>query len=64
MLYVACINNGRRMRGAIPRDLSKIDTLTTIPKTERDKFKAKITPPSNNASVSLGQSLSSKAKTR
>ncbi len=64
MLYVACINNGRRMRGAVPRDLSKIDTLTTIPKTERDKFKAKITPPSSYTSSAFSVSLPLNARIR
>ena len=45
MLYVACINNGRRVRGAIPKDLSAIDSMTSVPQAERDKFKAKNTPP-------------------
>lgn len=47
MLYVACVNGGRRMRGAIPSDLSAIDSITSIPKAELDKFKAKISPSSS-----------------
>ena len=45
MLYVACVNSGRKMRGDIPTDLSKIETMVTIPQAERDKFKALTTPP-------------------
>ena len=45
MLYVACVNSGRKMRGDIPTDLSKIEAMVTIPQAERDKFKALTTPP-------------------
>lgn len=51
MLYVACVNSGRKMRGNIPTDLSKIETLITIPQAERDKFKALTTPPARRSAV-------------
>lgn len=40
MLYVACVNNGRKMRGVLPKDLSLVETMEAIPQAERDKFKA------------------------
>ena len=39
MLYVACINYGRKMSGQVPTDLSGIDKLTGIPAAEMNKFK-------------------------
>lgn len=38
-LYIACINNGRRPVGAVPRDLSGIDHLQGIPESELRKFR-------------------------
>ena len=38
-LYIACINNGRRPVGAVPRDLSGIDRLQGIPESELRKFR-------------------------
>ncbi len=64
MLYVACINNGRRMRGAIPHDLSAIDTMTSIPQAERDKFKSLTTPPSASRVTASPRPLSRTAHTR
>lgn len=51
MLYVACVNSGRKMRGNIPTDLSKIDSMITIPQAERDKFKSLTTPPASRATT-------------
>lgn len=51
MLYVACVNSGRRMRGSIPQDLSMIETMTSIPQAERDKFKQKMNPQPQNSST-------------
>ena len=48
MLYVACVNSGRRMRGAIPQDLSAIDKIKSIPKDELSKFKSKISSSSKS----------------
>jgi len=39
MLYVACINNGRTMRGAVPTDLSGIENLRGISAVEMNKFR-------------------------
>ena len=39
MLYIACINYGRKMSGQVPTDLSGIDKLTGIPAAEMNKFK-------------------------
>ena len=38
-LYIACINNGRKVVGKIPTDLSQVDNLKNIPSSEVDKFK-------------------------
>ena len=46
MLYVACVNNGRKMRGVLPKDLSLVETMEAIPQAERDKFKALTSQPS------------------
>ena len=51
MLYVACVNAGRKMRGNIPTDLSKIDSMITIPQAERDKFKSLTTAPENRTTT-------------
>ena len=61
MLYVACINNGKRMRGLVPTDLSAIDKMTTIPQAERDKFKAHINPPANSSTTSFQLRSTSRA---
>jgi hypothetical protein len=45
MLYVACVNNGRKMRGVLPKDLSLVETMEAIPQAERDKFKALTSQP-------------------
>ena len=45
MLYVACVNNGRKMRGVLPKDLSLVETMKAIPQAERDKFKALTSQP-------------------
>lgn len=51
MLYVACVNAGRKMQGEIPQDLSKIDSLSIIPKSELDKFKKITTSASKTEST-------------
>ncbi|MEE6207090.1 MAG: hypothetical protein VZR95_03440 [Alphaproteobacteria bacterium] len=38
-LYVACINNGRRPVGAVPRDLSGIENIQGIPESELRRFR-------------------------
>ncbi|MBO6281591.1 MAG: hypothetical protein J6N49_03565 [Alphaproteobacteria bacterium] len=38
-LYIACINNGRRPVGAVPRDLSGIENIQGIPESELQKFR-------------------------
>lgn len=42
MLYIACVNNGRQMTGAVPTDLSEINNLRGIPATELRKFQQRI----------------------
>lgn len=39
MLYVACINNGRTMTGAVPTDLAGIENLQGISPAEMNKFR-------------------------
>lgn len=39
MLYVACINNGRKPTGAVPQDISAIENMPDIPSVELNKFK-------------------------
>ncbi len=39
MLYVACVNNGRTMRGAVPTDLSGIEQIRGISAAEMNKFR-------------------------
>ena len=39
LLYIACVNNGRRMKGAIPTDLSGIERLQGVPEAEMNKFR-------------------------
>ena len=38
MLYIACVNYGRQMSGAVPTDLSQIKNLKGIPPEEMNKF--------------------------
>lgn len=38
MLYVACINYGRKMSGRVPKDLSGINKLKGVPSAELNKF--------------------------
>lgn len=38
MLYVACVNYGRKMSGCVPKDLSGLDKLQGIPLAEINKF--------------------------
>ena len=38
LLYIACINNGRRPIGAVPTDLSGIEKLKGVPAAEINKF--------------------------
>lgn len=39
LLYIACVNNGRRMIGHVPTDLSGISHLRGIPEAELNKFR-------------------------
>ena len=39
MLYIACVNSGRRMKGAVPTDLSGIEHLEGIPAEEMNRFR-------------------------
>ena len=39
LLYVACVNNGRRMIGQVPTDLSGISHLRGIPEAELNRFR-------------------------
>lgn len=39
LLYIACINNGRRPIGAVPTDLTGIEKLKGIPAAEINKFR-------------------------
>ena len=39
MLYIACVNNGRRMVGKVPTDLSGIERLQGIPEAEMNRFR-------------------------
>ena len=38
MLYVACVNYGRKMSGCVPKDLSGINKLKGVPSAELNKF--------------------------
>lgn len=38
LLYIACVNNGRRMIGHVPTDLSGISHLRGIPEAEMNRF--------------------------
>ena len=40
LLYIACVNNGRRMSGNVPTDLSGIDRLRGIPEAEMTRFRS------------------------
>lgn len=50
-LYIACINNGRNMKGAVPKDLSGINKLKGIPLEEMNKFKHRMAAMQNNNSL-------------
>ncbi|MBQ9270929.1 MAG: hypothetical protein IJ218_01515 [Alphaproteobacteria bacterium] len=39
LLYVACVNNGRRMKGAVPKDLSAVEHLQEIPPAALNRFR-------------------------
>ena len=42
LLYIACVNNGRRMKGAVPTDLSGIARLNGVPEAEMNKFRHRL----------------------
>ena len=39
LLYIACVNNGRRMTGHVPTNLSGIAHLSGIPEAELNRFR-------------------------
>lgn len=47
-LYIACINSGRKMRGAVPTNLEKIKLLKNIPAAEMNKFNYRMNAGQNN----------------
>ena len=49
LLYVACINSGRKTKGEIPTNLERIANMREIPQEERDKFAQIINRRNNSA---------------
>ena len=49
LLYIACVNNGRRMVGKVPTDLSGIDRLQGVPEAEMNKFRHRQQNASSNS---------------
>lgn len=47
-LYVACVNSGKKMRGAVPKNLDKIKMLKDIPVAEINKFNYRMSIDNNN----------------
>ena len=64
LLYVACVNNGREMKGKIPSDISAVDRLPGIPREELDKFHSLTKPSSSAHGKPVSEMVSEFAKAR
>lgn len=55
MLYVACINSGRKVKGNVPTDFSMVEHMDSIPLAQKNKFfaimKAKQKTPANSSAA-------------
>lgn len=49
LLYVACINSGRKTKGEIPTNLGRVANMREIPQAEREKFAQIINRRNNSA---------------